>query len=430
MPSPFIRSDMKKNISTSHILHVDMDAFFVSAELVRRPELVGKPVVVGGTGNRGVVAAASYEARSYGISSAMPAFQARKLCPAATFLPGDHTYYAAMSYKVMQIFNRYTPLVEPISLDEAFLDVGGSQRLYGTPVEIANAIRSDIRNEQGLSCSVGIAPNKFMAKLATEEAKPSPSPTGPIPGIGVMVIHPDGVISFLDKLPVRALWGVGPATVKKLAQLGITTVSELRKFPLSTLKGTLGKTQGSHLHRLSFGIDERNVEPTQVAKSISNEETFTSDLFDLTKIHSEIHRLSDSVGKRLRSSEKLARTLSLKVRLTNFSTLVRSVTLPNPTDSGKVIARETIILLDTVDLAIGVRLLGIGASNFAQSKDGLQLSFDEIDTNDREWRETEDAIDFIRSKYGPDSIGLVSTLTEKGLNSKKRGIQQWGPNSS
>ena len=411
-------------------MHIDMDAFFVSAELVRRPELIGKPVVVGGTGNRGVVAAASYEARSFGIHSAMPAFRAKKLCPEAIFLPGDHTYYAATSYKVMQIFNRYTPLVEPISLDEAFLDVGGSQRLYGTPVEIGKAIREDIRSEQGLSCSVGIAPNKFMAKLATEKAKPSPSESGPIPGIGVMVIHPDGVIAFLDKLPVEALWGVGPATVKRLAQLGITAVSELRTFPLSALKGALGKVQGAHLHRLSLGIDDRSVEPTHVAKSVSNEETFATDLFDLSRVHSEIFRLSDSVGKRLRASEKLAKTLSLKVRLSDFSTLVRSVTLPNPTDSGKLIARETIVLLQTIDLSIGVRLLGVGASNFSHTKDGLQLSFDELESNDREWRETEDAIDIIRSKYGPDSIGLVSTLTEKGLNSKKRGIQQWGPESS
>ena len=411
-------------------MHVDMDAFFVSAELVRKPELIGKPVVVGGVGNRGVVAAASYEARSFGIHSAMPAFRAKKLCPEAIFLPGDHTYYAATSYKVMQIFHRYTPLVEPISLDEAFLDVGGSQRLYGTPVEIAKAIRKDIRSEHGLSCSVGIAPNKFMAKLATEEAKPSPSESGPIPGIGVMVIHPDGVIDFLDKLSVKALWGVGPATVKRLAQLGITGVSELRTFPLGALKDALGKVQGAHLHRLSFGIDERSVEPTHEAKSISNEETFANDLFDLPRVHSEISRLSDSVGKRLRGSENLARTLSLKVRLSDFSTLVRSVTLPNPTDSGKVIARETIALLDTIDLSIGVRLLGVGASKFSQAKNGLQLSFDEIGTNDREWRETEDAIDSIRSKYGPDSIGVASTLTEKGLNSKKRGIQQWGPESS
>ena len=204
---------------------------------------------------------------------------------------------------------------------------------------------------------------------------------------------------------------------------------QLRTFPLGTLKDALGKVQGAHLHRLSFGIDERSVEPTHEAKSISNEETFASDLFDLPRVHSEIFRLSDSVGKRLRGSENLARTLSLKVRLSDFSTLVRSVTLPNPTDSGKVIARETIALLETVDLSTGVRLLGVGASNFSQAKNGLQLSFDEIGTNDRDWRETEDAIDRIRSKYGPDSIGVVSTLTEKGLNSKKRGIQQWGPES-
>jgi DNA polymerase-4 len=196
------------------------------------------------------------------------------------------------------------------------------------------------------------------------------------------------------------------------------------------LKYAIGKVKGAHIKRLSFGIDERNVEPAQVAKSISSEETFVTDLFELVKVHSEIRRLSDSVGKRLRASEKLAKTLSLKVRLSDFSTLVRSVTLPNPTDSGKVLAREAFRLLETVDISTGVRLLGVGASNFSQVKDGLQLSFDDLDSNDSEWRETEDAIDAIRAKYGPDSIGLVSTLTQSGLNSKKRGIQQWGPNSS
>ena len=406
-----------------------MDAFFVSAELVRRPELVGKPVLVGGTGNRGVVAAASYEARSFGIHSAMPSFRARKLCPKAVFLPGDHTYYASISYEVMEIFKRYTPLVEPISLDEAFLDVGGSQRLYGTPFEIADSIRNDVLAEQGLKCSVGIAPNKFLAKLATEEAKPKPSSRGPIPGIGIKVVHPDDVIGFLDQLPVKALWGVGPATAKRLDQLGVTQVSELRKFPLNDLVNALGKSQGSHLHRLSHGVDERNVEAVQAAKSISHEETFLEDLFEIAKITSEIHRMSDAVGKRLRGSRSLAKTVNIKVRLKDFSTFVRSVTLPNPTDSGKVISREAISLLDTLDLSIGVRLLGVGATNFSKNSKGLQLSFDELETNDLEWREAEDAMDAIRSKFGPDSIGAASTLTEDGLATKKRGIQQWGPSN-
>jgi len=404
-----------------------MDAFFVSAELVRNPELVGKPVVVGGVGNRGVVAAASYEARSYGIHSAMPSFRARKLCPKAIFLPGDHTYYASISYKVMEIFKRYTPMVEPISLDEAFLDVGGSQRLYGTPFEIAGSIRNDVKQEQGLNCSVGIAPNKFLAKLATEEAKPKPSHEGPIPGIGIKIVHPDNVFGFLDTLPVKALWGVGPATAKRLDQLGITNVLDLRKFPLGDLVNSLGKSQGTHLHRLSHGIDERNVDTSQSTKSISHEETFADDLFELAEITSEILRMSDAVGKRLRASGFLAKTVNLKIRLKDFSTFVRSVTLPNPTDSGKVIGREAIRLIDTVDLSIGVRLIGVGASKFTENNTGLQLSFDELESHDREWREAEDAMDSIRSRFGPDSIGAASTLTNEGVSTKKRGAQQWGP---
>ncbi len=418
---------MGKTITTSHILHVDMDAFFVSAELVRNPDLVGKPVVVGGTGNRGVVAAASYEARSFGIHSAMPSFRARKLCPKAIFLPGDHTYYASISYEVMNIFKRYTPLVEPISLDEAFLDVGGSQRLYGTPFEIATAIRRDVKQEQGINCSVGIAPNKFLAKLATEQAKPKPSATGPIPGIGIKVVHPDDALDFLSPLPVKALWGVGPATAKRLNQLGITQVEELRKFPLADLIKSLGKTQGPHLHRLAHGIDERNVESTHGVKSISHEETFAEDLSDLWKIESEIPRLAGGVGTRLRDSDYLAQTVVLKIRLKDFSTMTRSVSLPNSTDSGKVIGREAVRMLETVSLSMGVRLIGVGASNFSNAGQGLQLSFDELGTNDREWREAEDAMDSIRSKFGPDSIGAASTLTQDGLDSKKRGIQQWGP---
>ena len=414
---------------TSHILHVDMDAFFVSAELVRRPELRGLPVVVGGTGGRGVVAAASYEARSFGIFSAMSTYQARRLCPRAIFLQGDHSYYASVSSKVMEIFERYTPLVEPISLDEAFLDVGGSVRLHGSPFEIAQSIRRDINHEQGLTCSVGIAPNKFLAKLATEEAKPSPGPKGPIPGLGVKVVEEYEIQEFLDPLPVRSLWGVGPVTVARLDQIGVTTVLQLRNFPRDSLIQALGKTQGAHLHRLAHGVDERNVEARQNIKSLSHEETFSEDLYSEQRVTTEIFRMADAVGKRLRGLGILGATVNLKVRLKDFSTFTRSVTLPNPTDSGKVVGRNAVNLLESIETSSGVRLLGVGVSNLTESDLGLQLSFDDIEGNDPEWRDAEKAIDQIHEKFGTQSIGAASTLSETGLRPKEKGSQQWGPSS-
>jgi len=414
---------------TSHILHVDMDAFFVSAELVRRPELRGLPVVVGGTGGRGVVAAASYEARSFGIFSAMSTYQARRLCPRAIFLQGDHSYYASISSKVMEIFERYTPLVEPISLDEAFLDVGGSVRLHGSPFEIAQSIRRDIKHDQGLTCSVGIAPNKFLAKLATEEAKPSPGPKGPIPGLGVKVVEEYEIQEFLDPLPVRSLWGVGPVTVARLDQIGVTTVLQLRNFPRDSLIQALGKTQGAHLHRLAHGVDERNVEARQNIKSLSHEETFSEDLYSEQRITTEIFRMADAVGKRLRGLGTLGATVNLKVRLKDFSTFTRSVTLPNPTDSGKIIGKNAVNLLESIETSSGVRLLGVGVSNLTESDLGLQLSFDDIEGNDPEWRDAEKAIDQIHEKFGTQSIGAASTLSETGLRPKEKGSQQWGPSN-
>ena len=414
---------------TSHILHVDMDAFFVSAELVRRPELRGLPLVVGGTGGRGVVAAASYEARSFGIFSAMSTYQARRLCPRAIFLQGDHSYYASISSKVMEIFERYTPLVEPISLDEAFLDVGGSVRLHGSPFEIAQSIRRDIKHDQGLTCSVGIAPNKFLAKLATEEAKPSPGPKGPIPGLGVKVVEEYEIQEFLDPLPVRSLWGVGPVTVARLDQIGVTTVLQLRNFPRDSLIQALGKTQGAHLHRLAHGVDERNVEARQNIKSLSHEETFSEDLYSEQRITTEIFRMADAVGKRLRGLGTLGATVNLKVRLKDFSTFTRSVTLPNPIDSGKIIGKNAVNLLESIETSSGVRLLGVGVSNLTESDLGLQLSFDDIEGNDPEWRDAEKAIAQIHEKFGTQSIGAASTLSETGLRPKEKGSQQWVPSN-
>ncbi|MSY18179.1 MAG: DNA polymerase IV, partial [Actinobacteria bacterium] len=312
------------------ILHVDMDAFYVSVELRRRPELRGKPVVVGGTGSRGVVAAASYEARRYGIHSAMPGAVARRLCPAAVFLPGDHELYSQVSRQINEIFHEATPYVEPLSLDEAFLDVTGSLRLLGEGSVIAKHIRERIASQLDLTCSVGVAPNKFLAKLASVAAKPKASASGIEPGLGVFEVLVGRELEFLLPLPVQALWGVGPATLERLSRLGVKTVSDLNALGEATLVSALGKASGRHLYALSCGRDERGVETNRATKSIGHEETFARDLHDVADLHTELVRLSDGVASRLRAAGFGARTLTLKVRFAGFTTITRSTTLPSP----------------------------------------------------------------------------------------------------
>ncbi len=256
------------------MLHVDMDAFFVSVELRRHPELRGKPVVVGGTGPRGVVAAASYEARRFGVHSALPSAVARRRCPQAVFLAGDHALYSEVSEQVHAIFGRYTPLVEPLALDEAFLDVSGATRLLGPGAKIAARIRADVADELELGCSVGVAPNKFLAKLASVAAKPRATPERVLPGPGVVEVVPGAELDFLHPLPVSRLWGVGPVTLQRLERLGIRTVGDLARFDERTLRATLGQHQSAHLQALAWGRDDRPVETSRDAKSIGHEETY------------------------------------------------------------------------------------------------------------------------------------------------------------
>ncbi len=403
------------------ILHVDMDAFFVSVELLDRPDLRGQPVVVGGTGDRGVVAAASYEARAFGVHSAMPSVRARRLCPHAVFLPGRHDRYSEVSRRVMAVFESFTPIVEPLSLDEAFLDVTGSARLHGDGPGIASAIRRRVLEQEGLTCSVGVAPSKFVAKLASEAAKPRATPEGPVFGTGVHVVPPDGVLAFLHPLPVQALWGVGPATLQKLARLGVRTVADLATLPVDTLTGAVGSAAGHHLHDLANGRDDRDVEPDREAKSIGHEETFSDDLFDPPAIDRQLVRMADAVAGRLRAHGVGARTVTVKVRFPDFRTLTRSVTLPQAVDTGGELTAHGRRLLGSVDLSPGVRLLGIHAGSLV-SGGPRQL---ELFLEDRP--DATRAIDDIRERFGDDAIGPAVLLGESGLRRKRRGEQQWGP---
>ena len=419
---------------TRAILHVDMDAFYVSVELRRRPELRGQPVVVGGTGRRGVVAAASYEARRYGIHSAMPSVTAQRRCPHAVFLPGDHELYGAVSAQVHEIFHAFTPVVEPLALDEAFLDVTGALRSIGPAEEIAAQIRARVANELELQCSVGGAVNKFLAKLASKAAKPRIVDGRVRPGPGVVLVAPGDELTFLHPLPVHALWGVGPATLDRLTRLGVRSVGDLAEIGLSSLVSAVGQAHGTHLHKLAWAVDDRPVEPDREAKSIGHEETFAHDRIGHDELLREAVRLADGVASRLRAHGTGARTITVKLKFSDFTLISRSRTLPSPIATAQAILDAVTPLLRSIELPLGVRLLGISGSNFGEPAE--QLSLDHLvggldDTGPTlqppDWTSASDAIDAIRERFGNTSIGPASAVSERGLRLTRRGAQQWGP---
>lgn len=411
------------------ILHVDMDAFFVSVELRRRPDLIGKPVVVGGTGARGVIAAASYEARRYGVRSALPSVTAKRLCPQAVFLPGDHALYASVSAEVNQIFTSITPLVEPLSLDEAFLDVSGGLRLHGPGAVIAQTIRDRVWDELQLRCSVGVAPNKFLAKLASVAAKPVASPDGVRDGKGVVEVLPGQELLFLHPLPVQALWGVGPATLQRLQSLGVHTVADLAELDEAGLVASVGAAHGHHLYELAWGVDDRPVEPDREMKSIGHEETFATDRHTHAELLRELVRLADAVAARLRAHAGAARTLTLKVRFVGFETITRSITVAGGVATAHAIVAAVEPLLEAIDPSPGVRLLGVSASNFSSGSRQLSLDdlLDEGIDDEHQWLLAEETVDAIRKRFGATSIGPASAVSDRGLRVVRRGGQQWGP---
>ncbi|QQQ75061.1 DNA polymerase IV [Saccharothrix sp. 6-C] len=394
------RGDVWPDDTGCSMLHVDMDAFYASVEIRDRPELARKPVVVGGTANRGVVASANYIAREFGVRSAMPTSHARRLAPHAVFVPPNFARYQEISRGVMAIFRDITPLVEPLSLDEAFLDVSGAlKRLRLGPAQIAKLIREQVQEAHGITCSVGVAPTKFLAKLASGMCKPD----------GFMVVPRDEVLSFLHPLPVSALWGVGKRTAESLDRVGLETVADVAATPLPRLRRLIGVALAEHLHALAQGHDDRPVVPSTREKSIGAEETFEVDHFDRGLLRRELLRLSERSAATLRARGLRGRTVSIKVRFADFTTITRSKTLRVATDVTQEVYKTASTLLDEQVPPGAVRLIGVRIEQLVEGDDGEQLMFD---APERGWREAEQAADQARSRFGTAAIRPASLLSQ------------------
>ncbi len=398
-PGALRSAAMPRGHVSEPILHVDLDAFYASVEVVKDPSLAGRPVVVGGAGTRGVVMSASYEARAYEVRNAMPAVRARRLCPDAVFVPPDFDSYRAHSNRFREILLSVTPLVEPIALDEAFLDVSGAYLLFGEPGRIAERIRREVREEVGVTCSVGVGPSKLVAKLASRDAKPD----------GCVVVPADGVTAFLEPLPARALWGVGEKTMEVLSRLGVKTVGDLSRIPPIVLGRLIGEQHALDLRDLARGVDERPVVPYEPPKSISHEETFGRDLDDETELLREILALSGKVGSRLRADGYRTRTITLKVRLANFTTLTRSRTVDPPTDvAADLNAIASALFRGLPGARRRIRLLGVGATGLVSAgQEQLALLRGE------RWGDVERTVDRIEERFGRGSAVPASLLDRR-----------------
>lgn len=388
--------------SNRRIIHLDMDAFYASVEILDNPALRGRPVVVGGDSNRGVVCAASYEARKFGVHSALPILTARKLCPQGVFLPVRMARYKEISRRIMDIFQRFTPLVEPLSLDEAFLDVTASQSLMGTAETIAEQIRTLVRETIGLTVSAGVGASKLVAKIASDLNKPD----------GLTIVPPGQEEAFLAPLPIGHLWGVGRTTREALALIGVTTIGDLNRIPTAILMAKFGKA-GLMLHESARGIDSRPVEIRQEAKSIGNEETFAEDVRDKKRIEQELLALCIRVGKRVRNHGLVGRTVTIKVKYRDFVQVTRSLTLPEPVADDRSLYQTGRRLLAKTEIGLRpIRLLGISLTNLSHGEAVGQLTlFGNSQSKEKDCRLYK-AIDTISDRYGNGSI-VPATLVGK-----------------
>lgn len=384
------------------IIHADMDAFYASVELRDRPDLADKPFAVGGSPQgRGVISAANYVARKYGVHSALPSATAMKRCPDLTLIPGRMDLYSEVSQQIHEIFSRYTPLIEPLSLDEAFLDVSASVKLFGSTIAIAKRIKKEIRHELGLVVSIGIAPNKFIAKIASDIDKPD----------GFVVVEQDQVQAFLDPLPVTRIWGVGKNSNAVLESHDIFTIQQLRQLPHEQLQQLFGK-HGEHLWQLANGIDSRQVIPDHEAKSISHETTFAVDLIDKDMLLAHLLHLTEQVSWRLRHNNYQGRTIQLKVRFADFSTITRSITLPRSTNNTDTIwhSVKQLMLTRLPQRHKPVRLIGVGISGFADNTESTPQQVDLFAHTGQDDNCIDQLSDNIKQRFGKDALQRARTV--------------------
>ena len=420
------------------ILLVDMDSFFASVEVRDDPTLRGKAVLVGGDGGRGVVASCTYEARKFGIHSAMPMVTAKRLCPDAIVLPGKISRYAEVSRELKEILLDHSPLVEPLGLDEAFVDVTGATSLLGSPLTIARSIERRIHDDLRLNCGIGVGPSKLVAKLASRDAKPTINAGKIKPGPGVFVVLQDEVREYLNQFPVRALYGVGPATAKTLGRLGIEHVKELAEMAPDVLAIHVGHHHAATLIGLARGEDPRVVLADVASKSIGHEETYATDIVVREELEGRLRRLSLSVANALRSADRRGRTISIKVKYSDFSMVSRAHTMVSGIDDPEAILAVGTALLGTLEIDQGVRLLGVSTSNLEDSSTPVQLQLD-VGSNSTEdlkaqaaWLQLEratldDAVDEIRARFGHNILGAASMLERTGLVIPEQRSQPFGP---
>lgn len=376
------------------IIHLDMDAFYASVEVLDDPSLKGRPVIVGGDFRRGVVSAASYEARAFGVHSAQPIATARRLCPQGVFLPVRMARYQEISRNIFSLFRLFTPLVEPLSIDEAFLDITASTRLFGPPEAMARKIKALVRENTGLSLSAGVAPNKFLAKIASDLHKPD----------GLTVVPPEGIRAFLDPLPIGRLWGVGEATRKALGQFNVNTIGDLGRLPLSLLEKKFGE-HGRRLYELARGMDDREVLTNHEIKSVGQEETFDADLLELDVLKKALLSLAQRVTRRMRRSGFAGRTITLKVKYHDFRQITRSLTLPETTDDGRTVYRQVCGLLSKTEAGRRpIRLLGISVSHPDPPFQSQQLSIFDSEERPASDNHLNRALDVIQEKFGSQAV--------------------------